>query len=234
MASSGKIPQFFVNFIGTLYRSIAWAFGKDLPRPLGSRNFCPYFWAVFFTFLVPIGLLPVLIGWTLRLALGKGRGGAIARKLKKPLVIAVNTVLIMIVAAVVVGFLVLTGIWIYEHGIIAGLFVVLKTIAEVAAFLIFCILVALFVSLVCKPLFRWVARKFHRADVELVATTNEKPKAHSALKRITKVGGPLFFVLAFFFRVVLSVVYAFWLAALQGWGLAYKGYKTSCPIAAFP
>lgn len=78
MSSGDKIPQPFINLIGTLYRFIAGAFGQDLPSPLENRNFCPYFWAVFFgIFPIPIGLPVILLGWGIRLTLGKGRGRAI-------------------------------------------------------------------------------------------------------------------------------------------------------------
>ena len=207
MDSSGKVPQFFVNFIGTLYRSIAWAFGKDLPHPLGNRNFCPYFWAVFFTFFVPAGLLPVAVGWALRFTLGKGRGGAITRALKKPLEVGFWGV----IAAFVVTDLVLLGLQAHEEGIIKILSQVFVVVIGGVAFLAGVVPFVLAVSFVLD----WVGGKTRKA-------LEEKSGTRPALK-----------FLSFPFRVAFSIPYAFWWAVRQSSGLARKGYEARCPIVYF-
>lgn len=70
------LPQWLVNMIIVLYRFMCSGFGKKVPKPYYG-NFCGPFWAVFFTYLVPILTPFVIAAVVVRILFGKGRGEAV-------------------------------------------------------------------------------------------------------------------------------------------------------------
>ena len=66
----GKIPFWGRWVTSILYRFVVGAFGVEKPHPYPT-NFCPALWAVCVG--MTIGLPVVLLGWLVRLTLGRGR-----------------------------------------------------------------------------------------------------------------------------------------------------------------
>jgi hypothetical protein len=69
------LPQWMIDLTIVLYRFMCAGFGKKVPKPYFG-NFCGPFWAVFFTYLVPILTPFVMLAIVVRLLFGKGRGEA--------------------------------------------------------------------------------------------------------------------------------------------------------------
>jgi len=67
------LPQWMINITIVLYRFMCRGFGKEIHKPYYG-NFCGPFWAVFFTYLVPVLTPFVILAVVVRLLFGKGRG----------------------------------------------------------------------------------------------------------------------------------------------------------------
>ena len=71
MTQTHQVPRWIVLFIGAMYRFVVGGFGIDLPHPYTAK-LCPRLWLVVLPG-VTIALPLVLLGWVIRLTLGKGR-----------------------------------------------------------------------------------------------------------------------------------------------------------------
>lgn len=67
------LPQFLINVTIVLYRFMCRGFGKEVPKPYYG-NFCGLFWAVFFTYIIPVLTPFILVATVIRLLFGKQRG----------------------------------------------------------------------------------------------------------------------------------------------------------------
>lgn len=216
MLSDDKIPQSLVNLVGNLYRFIAGAFGQDLRRPM-TVNFCPYFWAVFFTFVVPAGLPFVLLGWTLRLTLGKGRGAAVMNVLGNAV-----SALFKSAAGKWIGIIVLLSVlglisWIlFKNGKLIRFLITFG--AGLGAIIGSTVLLAATLATAEK-----IQKRMRSKRMPTLAIKRK-------LNKLLQIGRTIFWpikVIAFFFLMIAVAV---------DWAIVQpltKGYKAACPLVTF-
>lgn len=125
------LPQSLVNITVALYRFMAKGFGKDVPKPYRG-NFCGVFWAVFFTYVVPILAPFVLLAVAVRLIFGKRRGEKLGNKVISfpPNMVATKT-RATATGIVIIGLLAIPAVlfWAIAWKILAGIGVVFIALA---------------------------------------------------------------------------------------------------------
>lgn len=225
------VPYWMVVLIGVMYRFVVGGFGISLPHPYKAK-ICPRFWLVALPGCT-LGLPIVLLGWAIRLTLGKGRAERffdwLEDVLSTPQAKVLGKVLLWVMTIAAIGAVLFgIGYFIYKY----GWWQVTWRILVVAGGVVAVIGLLVCITLVSDKLRAWNATRPKR---EKKPVENKKEKLSLrvlASKNFWAVPKTILIVVTWLPRMML-IVWPWQVLEFVGL-IFYAGYKKFCPAVEFP